>query len=1349
MKNKFGFIPIVLPVLVMVLIIGLINVTGPQSAQAQTPATIEITFLGSNADNGAVDAAYAGIVDTRDSDNDGDSTDTVASVSRTLNLSPPEDYRLDDITVLVQTPSIRIVAAVSDGEVSLNGIKLIEGGDATADNVRVLQLVEGSNDLVFTAFDDAQNQTTHRVKIIRQRSSAPDFVSERIASESPWYFLVNTTTNPDIPLPYATGGNGDLTYTLYGVEPGGNLTTELPQGFDSSSPLHAAGNSPSAANDIPDCTDAPCSGWLYDSEAGTPPGPKLRDGSDLAQSHFRFVVTDSDGVDTAADMDTIEFSIIVVRYSHQIPGRPGAPGTDPAEEPGPITDIIVSYDASNSEYGSDLRAYVGPPAITGGEDSGSIERMTNTQVPALSPDFHKDTNSYLVTVPTDVRQVDIAAVATSTVKSVSINRIIDSTPDANVPSDDADESEDVEAGYLAHEVTGLRIGRQERGSVNADNNIYDVVVVDADGNSMTYRINVVREIDTAPVFEDDSKLYLDYFEGIDADMMLPAATDTSGNGTSTDRRYVLERTGQQAPDTAVFLGLCITESAAATDCSSPATTTNDTSTARLLGTPQLDTGATDTRPSDRSQVLARLSVHDSDKNTTTAGRVNREAGEIDFKDVDELDIQIQVWRDVSLESVTVGGVGATADTTLGEKSTEVNEKNWDGQGFLSYHYDDDGLDYTFPLPYGSTSTTISVGLRDDAPDGTASSTIMSPHDEDADDTVDGYQIDGLQPGDNDVVISVQNGAVEARHTINVYVQALVASALEVSVEEDLRSPDKSEIGDLIVLTPVFDSMVTSYTATVENYISEVRIKATPMPLTIDATAVEVLINTIRVSPTDGESFDLYTGQNDIEVKVRHNGVEEIYDLVITRRGDEAPAFDGTVDVEDAYEVGKPLMIELPLADGGNGMLDYTINENDLALYSLDYVETTDTTTDEATGVMYSDSVIKAVIMGTSTLSQGSKAYIPVTYTVHDDDSNRASTDMDTRSFTLVLTTEDLSVVTQPDPNQPATYPPGQGPDTLKDLVVTYMQDSSGSLTKAAELEPAFDPQNPGPYMVVVPPDYSDVTVTATPSDDAAAITLNQLSINSGVKVDLPNPATIRVTAADESSYMEYRLQISPRTDTDPTFGAAANYRDREVVVLRSVAMTEIVFPEASGGNGDLTYTLEDSNGLVPAGLSFNAETRTLSGTPRISGAANRVEYSMTYNATDENGDGASDPIMFTLTVCDGCDPTDPPGEEPNPGATPIDLAVSMSSDGMSAVLSWRPGDDATNQVVVALDPSDLLASAIATFMELDAEANSHTISGLTAGVNYIYIVLGYDADGNYKDASGNLYAARYVMMEGN
>ena len=39
MKNKFGFIPIVLPVLVMVLIIGLINIGNAPWVQAHVDAT--------------------------------------------------------------------------------------------------------------------------------------------------------------------------------------------------------------------------------------------------------------------------------------------------------------------------------------------------------------------------------------------------------------------------------------------------------------------------------------------------------------------------------------------------------------------------------------------------------------------------------------------------------------------------------------------------------------------------------------------------------------------------------------------------------------------------------------------------------------------------------------------------------------------------------------------------------------------------------------------------------------------------------------------------------------------------------------------------------------------------------------------------------------------------------------------------------------------------------------------------------------------------------------------------------------------------------------------------------------
>ena len=69
------------------------------------------------------------------------------------------------------------------------------------------------------------------------------------------------------------------------------------------------------------------------------------------------------------------------------------------------------------------------------------------------------------------------------------------------------------------------------------------------------------------------------------------------------------------------------------------------------------------------------------------------------------------------------------------------------------------------------------------------------------------------------------------------------------------------------------------------------------------------------------------------------------------------------------------------------------------------------------------------------------------------------------------------------------------------------------------------------------------------------------------------------------------------------------------------AMDSWEFPAASGGNGDLTYTL-DMN--VP-GLSFDAAARTLSGTPTDTGV-----YRLIYQVEDQDGDSAE--LTFHITV---------------------------------------------------------------------------------------------------------------------
>ncbi len=72
------------------------------------------------------------------------------------------------------------------------------------------------------------------------------------------------------------------------------------------------------------------------------------------------------------------------------------------------------------------------------------------------------------------------------------------------------------------------------------------------------------------------------------------------------------------------------------------------------------------------------------------------------------------------------------------------------------------------------------------------------------------------------------------------------------------------------------------------------------------------------------------------------------------------------------------------------------------------------------------------------------------------------------------------------------------------------------------------------------------------------------------------------------------------------------------------AIDAVTLPEATGGAGDLTYSLSPE---VP-GLQFDASTRELTGTPSEAGT-----WSMTYRVRDASGD--SDWRSFTVTVSGG------------------------------------------------------------------------------------------------------------------
>ena len=96
-----------------------------------------------------------------------------------------------------------------------------------------------------------------------------------------------------------------------------------------------------------------------------------------------------------------------------------------------------------------------------------------------------------------------------------------------------------------------------------------------------------------------------------------------------------------------------------------------------------------------------------------------------------------------------------------------------------------------------------------------------------------------------------------------------------------------------------------------------------------------------------------------------------------------------------------------------------------------------------------------------------------------------------------------------------------------------------------------------------------------------------------------------------------------KEDLAPTFDAS-DISDKSYT--QNLAINPETLPEASGGDGALTYAISPA---LPAGLAFDAATRVLSGTPSASQAATLY----TYTATDsDTADPDSASLAFRMTV---------------------------------------------------------------------------------------------------------------------
>ena len=229
-------------------------------------------------------------------------------------------------------------------------------------------------------------------------------------------------------------------------------------------------------------------------------------------------------------------------------------------------------------------------------------------------------------------------------------------------------------------------------------------------------------------------------------------------------------------------------------------------------------------------------------------------------------------------------------------------------------------------------------------------------------------------------------------------------------------------------------------------------------------------------------------------------------------------------------------------------------------------------------------------------------------------------------------------------------------------------DGAGPLTRSvAENSPADTAV--GAAVAATDPDGDTLAYTLTGAD-AASFTVDgdgQIKVGQGTSLDYETTTSYSVTlnvsdgkdatggedtAVDAS--VDVTINVTNVLDTAVTPAPGIGTRFFPFAITRLVLekpgdIGGATLPEAEGGDGEFTYGLTG----LPLGLSFDPDTRTLSGTVAAG------EYTLTYTATDESG--VQDALTFPFTVQAA------PSERRS-------FVRSRSTDGVTAQsedISWR------------------------------------------------------------------------------
>ncbi|MYC72694.1 MAG: hypothetical protein F4X17_18500 [Gemmatimonadetes bacterium] len=256
-------------------------------------------------------------------------------------------------------------------------------------------------------------------------------------------------------------------------------------------------------------------------------------------------------------------------------------------------------------------------------------------------------------------------------------------------------------------------------------------------------------------------------------------------------------------------------------------------------------------------------------------------------------------------------------------------------------------------------------------------------------------------------------------------------------------------------------------------------------------------------------------------------------------------------------------------------------------------------------------------------------------------------------------------------------------------------------------------------LLTIPPDSvsGTMTITITPINDkkvegdetirlrlARSYPNNQVTVQDAegdaVKLTVvPVDITLQDTGADGASFF-----AADTTIDDQTYSVG-------------IAITDLVLPEASDGTGELTYGVS----ALPTGLSFDAATRTLSGTPT---AATSGAVTIVYMATDE--DGTTDTLTFTITIAEAEAVVPEEPEEPEEPESPsLAFATDAAINDQEYTAEWPIADLVLPEASGGTGELTYSVSALPAGLSFDAA--TRTISGTPAAATDGAITIVYTA----------------------